>query len=459
MPTLFNRVLTTLTTTVSGDVAINSVKTLLHFAWQVTSIGKIDSLKGFIKYVFHVDYTGNFRNKKQAFPTVHEEIVSNLVLFIKQNSPMIQDVPQTIRLLKNCWFFFELTLKSLCIYKIQYQQVNKTTESPLFEAEFYTSLKTLYELLIELIIKNGFQSQLTSSLNKDPDFVNACKMSNKSLAIFIKKSMNILNRKFLFCLINKYLEFFHMCDKQLFEIKFDFIRIVCNHEHFIAFSLPVRRSISNINEFADIKYEFMLSDQYRQFHFLSGVILSQLFISLNDNREHRRVAIQIFRNLMLKHSYDSRYANDKLKQGRISSLYIPFIDILIENIPRMSSHYAATSIGNQVKAMNLSGQSASGFDASSSSSSATSSVALSRTISTITTATGASSQTLVQNPTSASMSNGSVYAFNFDFGIQRLNNDPLSVIAGIGKVFKLQAILQLYYIFFKCCIFHKLFFV
>ncbi len=406
----------------------------MHFAWQVTSIGKIDYLKGFVKYVFHVDYTANFRSKKQTFPTVHEEIVSNLVLFMKQNSPMVQDLPQTIRLLKNCWFFLELALKSLCIYKIQFQQVNKSTESPVFAQELYASLKSLYELLIELIVKNGFQSQLTSSLCKDAEFVGACKMCNKSLAAFIKKSMNILNRKFLFCLVNKYLEYFHMCDKQLSEIKFDFIRIVCNHEHYIAFSLPVRRPISNINEFADIKYEFMLSDQYRQFHFLSGVILSQLFIAMNDTREQRRVAIQIFRNLMLKHSYDSRYANDKMKQGRIASLYIPFIDILIENISRMSSHHSAGSIGNQVKSMNLSGQGSSIVMNGSAGDASSSSAGLSRTISTITNATGTSSQTLVQNaPASASMSNGSVYAFNFDFGLQRLNKDPLSVIAGIGK--------------------------
>lgn len=38
--------------------------------------------------------------------------------------------------------------------------------------------------------------------------------------------------------------------KQLFEIKFDFIRTICNHEHFISFSLPIGKGISNLNQFA-----------------------------------------------------------------------------------------------------------------------------------------------------------------------------------------------------------------
>jgi hypothetical protein len=401
-------------------------------------------LKGFVKYIFHVDYTASLRNKKASFPTVHDELVSNLVLFVKQTGPSIQDLPQTIRLLNNCWFFLELTLKSLCLYKIQHQQVTDATSrinstessSPVtFSPEFYASLKSLYELLGELIVRHGFQSQLVSSLSKDPEFVNACGLCNRSLAMFVKKSLNVLNRKFLFGLVARYLELFHLCDKQLAEIKFDFVRIVCNHEHYVAFSLPIRRPISNINEFADIKYEFVLSDQYRQFHFLSGLVLGQLLVALNESKEQRRVAIQTVRNLVIKHAYDARYADDKMKQGRIAALYIPLLDMLVENMPRMSlGHYHHHAVSawpgssGQPRTANVSLCSSSQQQQE-----ASSAAGMSRAVSS---ATATSSHTLVQNaPTSASMSNGSVYAFNFDFGaMQRLSNDPLSAIAGLGKL-------------------------
>ena len=85
-----------------------------------------------------------------------------------------------------------------------------------------------------------------------------------------------------------------------------------------------------------MKYEFVLSDQFRQFHFLVGVLLSQLCVSFNENKEQRKLAICIMRNLLCKHSYDNRYNDDKNKQARIASLYLPLIDVLIENLDRIN---------------------------------------------------------------------------------------------------------------------------
>lgn len=61
-----------------------------------------------------------------------------------------------------------------------------------------------------------------------------------------------------------------------------------------------------------MKYEFVLSDQFRQFHFLAGVLLSQLCVTLNESKEQRKMAIVVVRDLLCKHSYDDRYANDKV---------------------------------------------------------------------------------------------------------------------------------------------------
>ena len=131
--------------------------------------------------------------------------------------------------------------------------------------------------------------------------------------------MNVLNKKFLFDLINKYLESFHSYEKQLYELIFDFIRIICNHEHYIAFNLPVQKFITNINEFADMKYEFVLSDAFRQMHFLIGVLYSSVLCpSFNENKEKRRIAIGMLRNLICKHSYDDRYKDKVMMVKRMS---------------------------------------------------------------------------------------------------------------------------------------------
>jgi hypothetical protein len=173
----------------------------------MTSIGKIDYLKAFIKYTFFVDYTKSLKLKfiqtdiaeeeknSQEASTVHNEIVLNLFILIKQILPL-QDVYQINLIFKNCWFFLELILKSICLYAIQYKKIIKNTAntiaclptnfSKLFNDAFYGSLRCLCDLLIELIVKYG----VTSS-TKDLDFTGSIRNCNRSLAMFIKVNSHI----------------------------------------------------------------------------------------------------------------------------------------------------------------------------------------------------------------------------------------------------------------------------
>lgn len=166
-------------------------RALLHFVWQITSIGKIDNLKAFIKYIFFVDYTAYFKDIKvlSEIPTIHEELILNLVILIKQNNP-IQDLTQINRLFKNCWFFLEITIKSLCLFTIQYKKFQKNSNlNPKFDTQFYNALCNFYDLLAELIVKHASQ---TVGSAKDPEFVSAYKSCNRSLAMFIKVDFNFL---------------------------------------------------------------------------------------------------------------------------------------------------------------------------------------------------------------------------------------------------------------------------
>ena len=178
------------------------IRALLHIIWQATTIGKIENLKAFIKYVFNIDYSDYFNQnikrkeitehseteneaKLPKIKTIHDELISNLVILFKQNIP-IQDAVQMNRLLKNCWFFLEIILKSLSLFTIQYKRYRKNWNlNPTFEQDFYNNLRNLYEMLVDLFIKYGSISS-TSSISKDPEFVSSFKTCNRSLAMFIK---------------------------------------------------------------------------------------------------------------------------------------------------------------------------------------------------------------------------------------------------------------------------------
>ena len=178
-----------------------------------------------------------------------------------------------------------------------------------------------------------------------------------------------------------------------------------------------------------------MSDQFRQFHFPVGVLLSLLCTSLNETKEQRKIAIQIFRNILCKHSYDTRYNTDKAKQARIASLYLPLIDILLENLTRMTGNSANNPKTN---ANNMNG-------GDSIITVSTNKFTYNSSVSAITTTSSVTITPQVNNlqngtASSASISNGTIFVSNFENGVQRNseNNSVLGVIAGLANPNKLQ---------------------
>ena len=59
----------------------------------------------------------------------------------------------------------------------------------------------------------------------------------------------------------------------------------------------------------DLKQDYLLSHDFRQQHFLIGLLLHELKVALNEKLEIRQLAIITVRNLLAKHSLDDRYAS------------------------------------------------------------------------------------------------------------------------------------------------------
>lgn len=60
--------------------------------------------------------------------------------------------------------------------------------------------------------------------------------------------------------------------------------------------------------FSDIpNLEFYLSDNFCKYHFLVGLLLKQVKVSLNEIVPIRKIALSTLRNLLAKHELDDRY--------------------------------------------------------------------------------------------------------------------------------------------------------
>lgn len=55
--------------------------------------------------------------------------------------------------------------------------------------------------------------------------------------------------------------------------------------------------------------EYCLSEDFCKHHFLVGLLLQEIKISLNEIMQIRKVAITTLRDLLAKHELDDRYQN------------------------------------------------------------------------------------------------------------------------------------------------------
>lgn len=54
--------------------------------------------------------------------------------------------------------------------------------------------------------------------------------------------------------------------------------------------------------------EYSLTEEFCRKHFLTGLLLRELGLALQDEQDLRHLALACLKNLMAKHSLDSRYA-------------------------------------------------------------------------------------------------------------------------------------------------------
>lgn len=60
---------------------------------------------------------------------------------------------------------------------------------------------------------------------------------------------------------------------------------------------------------SDLQLDYALTDEFCRNHFLVGLLLREVGTALQEFREVRLIAISVLKNLLIKHSFDDRYAS------------------------------------------------------------------------------------------------------------------------------------------------------
>ncbi|XP_044285107.1 dedicator of cytokinesis protein 9 isoform X6 [Varanus komodoensis] len=370
LPTILNQLFRVLTRATQEEVAVNVTRVIIHVVAQCHEEGLDSYLRSYVKYAYKAEpYIAS------EYKTVHEELAKSMTTILRPSA----DFLTSNKLLKYSWFFFEILIKSMAQHLLETGKV-KLLRNQRFPASYHHAVETVVSMLMP---------HITQKYKDNPE---ASKNANHSLAVFIKRCFTFMDRGFVFKQINTYIGFFAPGDpKTLFEFKFEFLRVVCNHEHYIPLNLPMPFGKGRIQRYQEhvhvevclsvlsskmltwcsvtihgmgqvgfdhtrpptelffkssytfnslslhainLQLDYSLSDEFCKHHFLVGLLLREVGNALQEFKDIRQIAISVLKNLMIKHSFDDRYVS-RSHQARIATLYLPTFGLLIENAHRI----------------------------------------------------------------------------------------------------------------------------
>ncbi|XP_066529748.1 dedicator of cytokinesis protein 7-like isoform X4 [Hoplias malabaricus] len=252
--------------------------------------------------------------------------------------------------LQQAWFFFQLMVKSMAHHLFLTSRLDMPRRQR-FPDRFVDDIAALV---------CAISADIASRYHKDVELVERL---NSSLAFFLNELLSLMDRGFVFNLIRSYYKQIsnklHTAQNpsSLTALRMDFLRIVCSHEHYVTLNLPcatlsppaspspsTSSTTSQSSAFScpmqdqGVVSMFELSVPFRQQHFLSGLLLTELALILEPDGEgvfflHKK-AISALHSQMCSHDADPRYSDPQVR-AHIAQLYLPLIPIVMETLSQL----------------------------------------------------------------------------------------------------------------------------
>uniref|UniRef100_A0A665X6A7 Dedicator of cytokinesis 8 n=1 Tax=Echeneis naucrates TaxID=173247 RepID=A0A665X6A7_ECHNA len=245
---------------------------------------------------------------------------------------------------KYAWFFFELLVKSMAQHVSQLDKQSVPRRSR-FSDRFKDDITTIVSVVT---------AEIGTILVKQQKEVEQAEKVNISLAFFLYDLLSLMDRGFVFQLVKNYCN--QMSAKSvsmptLISMRLEFLRILCSHEHYLNLSLffssPASAPTSpcpsissqssgscSFQEQQRILGLFELSQEFKQQHYLTGLLLTELSAALDMESEGygntSRKAITAIYSLLCSHDLDHRCIKPEIR-AKVAALYLPLVGIIIDS--------------------------------------------------------------------------------------------------------------------------------
>uniref|UniRef100_A0A452R815 Dedicator of cytokinesis 8 n=1 Tax=Ursus americanus TaxID=9643 RepID=A0A452R815_URSAM len=257
----------------------------------------------------------------------HEELALQMVV----STGMVRET-----VFKYAWFFFELLVKSMAQY-VHNMDKRDNFRRTRFSDRFKDDITT---------IVNVVTSETAALL---------AEKINISLAFFLYDLLSLMDRGFVFNLIK------HYCNQvtkltnlpTLISMRLEFLRILCSHEHYLNLnlffmnsdtapaspcpSISSQQNSGSVFQDQKIASMFDLTPEYRQQHFLTGLLFTELVAALDAEGEgyvSDMKAVSAIHSLLSSHDLDPRCVKPEVKV-KIAALYLPLVGIILDALPQL----------------------------------------------------------------------------------------------------------------------------
>ncbi|KAI1900070.1 hypothetical protein AGOR_G00046250 [Albula goreensis] len=262
---------------------------------------------------------------------------------------------------KYAWFFFELLIKSMAQF-VSLLEKQGVPRRGRFSDRFKDDITTIVSVVT---------AEIGTILVKQQKEMDQAEKVNISLAFFLYDLLSLMDRGFVFQLVKNYCN--QMSAKSvsmptLITMRLEFLRILCSHEHYLNLSLfftnPASApaspcpSISSQNSSSCSSFQdhkicslFDLTQEFKQQHYLTGLLLTELSAALDMESEGGKVqkkAINATHSLLCAHDLDHRCTRPDVR-AKIAALYLPLVGIILDSLNHLD-FTVAESRGGKGKA-------------------------------------------------------------------------------------------------------------
>ncbi|CAB1320056.1 unnamed protein product [Coregonus sp. 'balchen'] len=244
---------------------------------------------------------------------------------------------------KYAWFFFELLVKSMAQHVSQLEKQDVPRRSR-FSDRFKDDITTIVSVVT---------AEIGTILVKQQKELEQAEKVNISLAFFLYDLLSLMDRGFVFILVKNYcnqISAKSISMPTMISMRLEFLRILCSHEHYLNLSLyfsspasapgspcpSISSQSSSSCSFQEQKILdlFDLSHGFKQQHYLTGLLLTELSAALDMESEGGKVqrkAINATYSLLCVHDLDQRCAQPEVR-AKVATLYLPLVGIIIDSI-------------------------------------------------------------------------------------------------------------------------------